>query len=39
MNHIVIKQDTSGTEEVSSVVITALYNAVNDEYLDNNSEL
>ena len=39
MNHIVIKQDTSGTEEVSSAVITALYNAVNDEYLDNNSEL
>lgn len=39
MNHIVIKQDTSGTEEVSSAVINALYNAVNDEYLDNNSEL
>lgn len=39
MNHIVIKQDTTGTEEVSSAVITALYNAVTDEYLDNNSEL
>lgn len=39
MNHIVIKQDTTGTEEVSSAVITALYNAVNDEYLDNNSDL
>ena len=39
MNHIIIKQDTSGTEEVSSAVITALYNVVTDEYLDNNSEL